>query len=281
MEGEAFTRRNFIKASGALGAAGALAACFPKIDPYALPRDKEPVPGSDTWYKGEERLVASACGQCPINCGIAVRVVEGRAVKIDGNPKSRLVGGKLGPKGQTGLFTLYDPDRIKGPLMRDGERGSGKWKAITWEEAFAGVATRLGDLRSKGGSHKLAVMCGRQRGFMKELLERFCAAYGTPNYFDPLAGGDGALVQAMELMTGVPEIPGYDAVNTSFILSLGSGIFESTCNGCHSLANVENSPPSSEAEARDLVARMVENGLNAERGRLEQIVFYLGKTYGK
>jgi len=58
-------------------------------------------------------------------------------------------------------------------------------------------------------------------------------------------------------------------------------VFESTCNGCHSLANVENSPPSSEAEARDLVARMVENGLNAERGRLEQIVFYLGKTYGK
>jgi mono/diheme cytochrome c family protein len=58
-------------------------------------------------------------------------------------------------------------------------------------------------------------------------------------------------------------------------------VFESTCNGCHSLANVEDSPPSSEAEARDLVARMVENGLNAERGRLEQIVFYLARTYGK
>jgi len=66
-----------------------------------------------------------------------------------------------------------------------------------------------------------------------------------------------------------------------FDIASAKAAFESTCNGCHSLVNVENSPPQSEAEARDLVARMVENGLNAQQGRLEQIVFYLAKTYGK
>jgi hypothetical protein len=67
----------------------------------------------------------------------------------------------------------------------------------------------------------------------------------------------------------------------SYDLPVAKTVFESTCNGCHSLINVEKSPPQSEAEARDLVARMVENGLNGDPGRLEQIVFYLARTYGK
>lgn len=71
------------------------------------------------------------------------------------------------------------------------------------------------------------------------------------------------------------------AAREPFDLAQAKAVFESTCNGCHSLTNVENSPPNSEAEARELVARMVENGLNAEQRRLQQIVFYLAKTYGK
>lgn len=234
-DSKGITRRGFLKASSALGLAGGLAGCFKfkSHDPYSLPSEKPPVPGSDKWYRGEERMITSACAQCPINCGITVRVVEGRAVRINGNPKSKLVGGKLGPKGQTGHFTLYDPDRVKGPMKRDGERGSGKWKPISWEDAIAEVSAKLGDMRSRSESHRLAILCGKQRGFMKELFERFALTYGTPNFFDPLSTNDGALAQAMELMTGVGEIPGYDAANTSYILSLGSGIFESTCNGIH------------------------------------------------
>jgi mono/diheme cytochrome c family protein len=57
-------------------------------------------------------------------------------------------------------------------------------------------------------------------------------------------------------------------------------VFESTCTGCHSLSSVEQAPPASEAAARDLVARMVDNGLSAERATLEQIVAYLARTYG-
>ncbi len=228
-----FSRRKFLQVSGALGAAGTLSACLPHTDPFAIAEDKAPVPGSDHWYLGEERQVATACGQCPVNCGIKVRVVQGRAVKINGNPECLLVGGKLGPKGQSGVFTLYDPDRIRGPMKRDGERGAGRWKPISWDQATAEVSQRLGALRTKGEPHKLAVLCGRQRGFMKEMLERFCRVYGTPNFFDPLSTGDGALVQAMEMGTGSAEIPGYDALKTSYILSLGSGIFESTCFGIH------------------------------------------------
>jgi cytochrome c5 len=66
-----------------------------------------------------------------------------------------------------------------------------------------------------------------------------------------------------------------------FDLAGAQSLYESTCNGCHALSNVEQAPPKSEAEARGLVARMVDNGLSVEQVKLEQIVYYLAKTYGK
>ena len=66
-----------------------------------------------------------------------------------------------------------------------------------------------------------------------------------------------------------------------FDLGGAKSAFESTCNGCHALSNVAQAPPTSEAEARTLVARMVDNGLTADQSRLERIVYYLAKTYGK
>lgn len=67
----------------------------------------------------------------------------------------------------------------------------------------------------------------------------------------------------------------------TFDLAKAKSVFESTCNGCHSLSNVEQAPPASEAAARDLVARMVDNGLSADEAKLEQIVGYLARTYGR
>ena len=64
-------------------------------------------------------------------------------------------------------------------------------------------------------------------------------------------------------------------------LAKAKTVFESTCNGCHSLSSVEQAPPASEAAARDLVARMVDNGLGADQAALDQIVVYLTRTYVK
>ena len=64
-------------------------------------------------------------------------------------------------------------------------------------------------------------------------------------------------------------------------LTKAKAVFETTCNGCHSLNSVEQAPPASEAAARDLVARMVDNGLGADQAALDQIVAYLTRTYVK
>jgi cytochrome c5 len=67
----------------------------------------------------------------------------------------------------------------------------------------------------------------------------------------------------------------------AFDLGKAKTVFESACNGCHPLSNVESAPPKSESDARTLVARMVDNGLFTDEQSLEQIVGYLARTYGR
>ena len=71
------------------------------------------------------------------------------------------------------------------------------------------------------------------------------------------------------------------AVEKVFDFAVARSTFEATCTQCHKLSNVEKKPPGSAQEARELVARMVDNGLEAREENLEQIVFYLTTTYAK
>jgi len=226
-------KREFFRAVGGISVLSLLTSCETHI--YSLPEEKPPVPGAEKWYEGEEKYIRSTCGQCPVNCGTIVRVVEGRAVKIIGNPLSTPNRGVLGPKGNTGLMVLYDPDRIKNPLKRSGKRGEGKWEKISWKEAIGIVAEKLKEKIEKGESHKIAVLCGRPNGFTKELFERFAIVMGTPNFYDFLekSYSPRPILEAMKEAFGIWDLPGFDAERTRYILSLGSAMFESTCHGIH------------------------------------------------
>ena len=111
---------------------------------------KPPVPGSGDWRPGEERVLPSLCMGCPAACGILVRVVEGRAVKVAGNPRHPVSRGALCPRGQALLQRLYNPDRVRGPLRRVGRRGGGDWEPVSWDDAIARVTTALREARKRG-----------------------------------------------------------------------------------------------------------------------------------
>lgn len=226
------SRRDFLKTAGAAAGGLVLSGC-PKQDPYAL--DKPDVPGAASWRKGQEKWILSTCGQCPAGCGIRVRVVEGRAVKIEGNEACPLNRGGLGPKGQSGLQLLYHPDRVRHPLKRDGPRGSGRWQPVTWEEAIAEIGQQLRELRARGEPRGLVVLDGEARGPMFDLWERFCQAYGSPNHIDHRATTDGARNLAMAYMHGVDELPAFDWENTHYVLGFGSGLLESWSQTIHFL----------------------------------------------
>lgn len=213
------------------GLAAAGAAVAAGCRKYAGPSPVSLVPAG--WHRGEERWVATTCGQCPAGCGIRVRVYEGRAVKIEGSQGHPINGGGLGPKGQAGLQLLYHPDRIRGPLRRDGPRGSGRWIAITWDEALDGLAGALASLRAGGEPQGLVVIDGEARGPVPRLWGRFLNAYGSPNHVTHLSTTDGGKVLAMAFMQGVEEIPGYDWKETEYVLGFGVSLFESWCQTIH------------------------------------------------
>lgn len=219
---------------GALALAGVgSGACVASVrrDPYAI--DKEPVPGTTGWRAGEERSVLTTCGQCPAACGLRTRVVEARAVKLDGNPDSPVNRGGIGPKGQAGLQVLYHPDRIRGPVKRIGARGSADWKPVSWEDALAEIAAKLHRLRADGTPESLVVVDGQTRGLMHELWGRFLTAYGSPNHIGHESTGFGGKRLAVAYMQGGSDLPAYDWEQTGYVLGLGTSLFESWCQTMH------------------------------------------------
>jgi anaerobic selenocysteine-containing dehydrogenase len=227
------SRRLFMTTAPAAAAAVVSCKSGPAADPFALAKHKPPAPGTAGKKRNQEEHVSSICGQCPAGCGITVRVVEGRAVKIDGNPAFPVNKGSLGPKGQAGVEVLYHRDRLKGPMRRVGERGQGKFKEVSWEEAIAEVGAKLKAQREGGESRGLVLLDGQPRGAMHEWWGRFLESYGSPNHVDHRSTTDGGTVLAMLHMQGVADLPAYDWARTRYVLGMGSALFESWCQSIH------------------------------------------------
>lgn len=88
--------------------------------------------------------------------------------------------GRLCCKGNSGLKSVYDPDRLKTPMKRVGPRGSNQFEPITWEEAIEETARRLYEIRQTYGARAI-VWFGEDHSFT-HIQQDFCDALGTPNY---------------------------------------------------------------------------------------------------
>lgn len=214
------SRRDFIKLGSAAVAAG--------VGLRALQPIKETVAVQTP--SGEESIVKTTCALCPSGCGLDVRVVNGKAVKVEGNPLHPLNQGVCCLKGQTSLEVLYSPERIKRPRVQTGARGLGTWKEISWDEALAMVADRLTELREAGKPHSVALMHGELRGQMRQVVNRFMRAYGSPNTISRDSLGEGTARMALWLSQGVNALPVYDINNSNYVLTFGGNLLESSRN---------------------------------------------------
>lgn len=136
------------------------------------------------WYRqGAIVETYTVCDMCPWRCGIIVQTVGGRVHKIDGNPADPKSRGKLCARGQGGVSFLNDPDRLKMPLIRTGERGSGEFREASWEEALDYVAAGMESIRAEVGPESVAFF-GHTSGdgwFVDHLAQ----AWGSPNAARP------------------------------------------------------------------------------------------------
>ena len=166
------TRRTFLKVTG--GIAGTAAAVSGTA--HAVPHP----PG----WRGDQRvqLIATNCEMCFWRCGVMAEVADGKLLKLQGNPYHPMTKGKLCARGNAGVALLNDPDRLKYPQIRVGDRGEGRFKRVSWDEALDFLAERLNDLKKKYGPESVAVFPhGVHSGFFSTLMR----AYGTPNSAEP------------------------------------------------------------------------------------------------
>ncbi|MFQ5663298.1 MAG: molybdopterin-dependent oxidoreductase [Terriglobia bacterium] len=185
----------------------------------ALAAEEVRVPG------GPETWSLSVCSLCPGGCGLRVRKVGERAVKIEGNPLHPVNHGRLCPRGLAGLQVLYHPDRLYAPQKNLGRRGAPQWKEISWEEALNTVVERLGELRKRGQAGSLVFVGGCCGHLHRRLFQRFMRAYGSPNYLRPPSGLDATQV-AVYLQQGLSQGLAYDLEGAGYLLSFGVNLLE-------------------------------------------------------
>ncbi|RLB42445.1 MAG: hypothetical protein DRH12_05645 [Deltaproteobacteria bacterium] len=169
----------------------------------------------------------SVCTLCPGGCGIEVRKVDDRAVKIEGRTDFPINPGGICPVGMGGLQLLYDKDlRFTSPMKRVGPRGLGEFVPISWEEAIGILASKVKRLRLDGKPEQLVAIDGNRRdSTISLLISRLLRAIGSPNYIR-CASVEDTYWMLNVLMQGREGPIGFDLENSDFILSFGCGLLE-------------------------------------------------------
>ena len=161
-------RRHFIKLTAITGTTAALTACGnPENQIIRFIPEDDLVPGVATWKP-------SICPLCNAGCGVIARVMEGDAEvfrngqagvirmglakKLEGNPEDAISQGKLCARGQAAIQITYHPDRLDKPRKRSGERGSGQFVDITWDEAIKELTGKLNELAAANDQASLAFL---------------------------------------------------------------------------------------------------------------------------
>lgn len=129
----------------------------------------------------------SAGPGCHGTCGVLAHVRNGKLIKIEGDPDHPWSHGRLCARCLAMTQYVYHPDRLTRPLKRVGERGEGKWKEISWEDAFNLIEERLGRIRKEYGPESVVFSMGTGRDISPWLC-MLAYAYGSPNVMFALSG---------------------------------------------------------------------------------------------
>ena len=126
-----------------------------------------------------DEFKTTTCYMCACRCGIRVWIKDGQIRYIQGNPDHPVNKGVLCAKGSAGIMQHYSPARLRKPLLRTGERGSGEFREIEWDEALALATSWLKPIRERNPD-ELAFFTGRDQS--QALTGWWAQQFGTVNY---------------------------------------------------------------------------------------------------
>src|SRR5215831_16001408 len=270
-------RRDVLKLGVLTGATATLASCEkPAQQLIRFVPEEDFLPGIATWKP-------SLCTVCPAGCGMMVRIVDGEAEvvrngqlgiinmglakKLEGNPKHPVNRGKLCARGQAGLQITYHPDRVRTPLKRSGQRGSGVFHTIGWEAALSEIVVKLQEIRSRGRANSIRFLTDRVRGRRRELINNFLGSIGAPPAleFDPL--DEPVLRRANLLDFGRPVMPSFDFARSNYVISFGAdflGAWNSPVAQSIGYGEMRRGRPGNRGKFVQVEQRMSQTGANAD-----------------
>ena len=208
-------RRTFLKIAG-LGSIS-LAGCTaqPEKNLYALINAIEDgVTGRATWY-------ASTCRECPAGCGILVKNREGRITKIEGNPFHPINKGKLCIRGQAALQGVYNPRRLKAPLMKE----NGAFRPISYKEAESIIAKKASQA-ALNGKHRVRMISEMVGEPLLDVFNQSLMKWNSKGalVFEPFAYE--SLKTANKIVFGIDGLPSYRMAKADVLVSFGADFLE-------------------------------------------------------
>ena len=208
------SRRRFLQ--------GSVALCVYATSSFA----KLPLATTQPTTKQKAKKIPFLCNMCRNKCAGVGRVEDGILTKIDPNryfPKSRNM---ICPKGNAGIQALYDKDRLKYPLIRIGNRGDGKYKKVTWDEAYEYIKDKLVDILHQQKDNRSTIAYCNGEGFNKdEFIQFFGEKLGSVNFLDEGSICLNTKLGAEVLTLGDTTQP--DVAGSDFIIIVGANRFES------------------------------------------------------
>ena len=216
---EGLSRRNFLKLAATAGAAAAVPGCEPaarKLIPYVIP-DENVIPGVATYY-------ATTCSECSAGCGAVAKVMDGRTIKLEGNPADPIGEGSLCARGQAALEGLYNPDRLAHPMIRQSD---GRLKKVSWEQAFKTLNDEL-KKAAASGQDRVAYLGSPAGPSLSQIVGSWLATYkSSPNraiFYEAI--NYASMHQAVKACFGRGDLPLYRIDQAEVLISFGANYLE-------------------------------------------------------
>lgn len=179
----------------------------------------------------ESKSVKCICGICTDRCIVEARTEDGRLAAVGPVREEGYEGScKLCVRGLCGPEYEYRPDRVLTPLRRTGERGSGEFEPIGWDEALDAVAERLLALREAHGAGSVAFFSGYSKWY-RPMLRRLAADFGSVNYGTESSSCHRSAVMAAMCDTGCKTAPDY--ANAGVLLTFARGRLPKAAKEAH------------------------------------------------
>ncbi len=205
-------RRKFLAYSGGTLAAGAMATKFSTIKAIASEHGKQSKePGTKT--------VPSACAICVNKCSLFADVKDGVIHKLNPNHNFFKSRSMLCARGNVGAKVPYAPDRLKKPLIRTGKRGEGKWKEVSWDEAYDYIVENVIKLIDKY-DNRSSIAFASTEGLQEEFFRHLTSVVGSTNSVRHPTLCLASNIQGYSSVYGT--LPDADIANAKFVVMAGS-----------------------------------------------------------